>query len=295
MCPACGRSEHHAFGQKLGYDLEQCSRCGSIFINIGAIEPGALTTLYDRYYDHAQDRLSPAASGSLERLVRSYEPLCTTGRWLDIGFGQGLLLDIAEQHGWRCYGTEVAPSSLSYGERRGWIVTTDASTDPRFPPEGFDVVSMIEVIEHMAAPKAFLQAAARWLRPGGLLHITTPNAESLNRRLLGVQWSIFSPPEHIIVWTAGALHRALTEAGFIKLQIRTEGLNPSEILSRWRRDENAPPVDRHRAAVAWNEAMTRSSGRRALKTGINRGLSLLRMGDTLKARGFCNPHLRPTE
>src|SRR6185503_1825119 len=92
-----------------------------------------------------------------------------------------------------------------------------------------------------------------------------------------------SPPEHVTIWTGSGLSVALTKAGFQARRVRTEGLNPSEIIARYkRRDQTAPPVDRNNAAFALNNAFQSSPFRRALKAGVNRCLNAFRIGDTLK-------------
>jgi len=52
----------------------------------------------------------------------------------------------------------------------------------------FDIITMIDFIEHVGAPMSILVKASRLLRPGGQLVILTPNADSLSRRLMGLRW-----------------------------------------------------------------------------------------------------------
>lgn len=282
QCPACGGTSAERFGCKNHYTLWRCLPCGTVFIN-EVTDKRELDQLYDHYYDGARFEIPSVVARSLERLVASFEPLRQTGRWLDIGYGEGGLLSIAEQHGWQCYGTEISPPALAYGQQRGWTVSADAEQDARFPAQGFDVVTMIEFLEHVPAPDRFLRAAARWLRPGGVLYITTPNAQSLNRWVLGLSWSVFAPPEHVTIWTVRGLVAALTRNGFTLRQVRTEGLNPAEMLARWRSRNGAEiTVNRNQAAFALNEALSGSPARRALKSGINHCLSLFKIGDALK-------------
>jgi SAM-dependent methyltransferase len=272
----------------------ECPECGVLYTREQATG-AALGELYDHYYDRAPFAAPPpAVRASLARLVRSFEGVRHTGRWLDVGFGEGGLLGEAEAQGWRCHGTEIAPPSLRYGERRGWVVSADAAADERFPAHGFDVVSMVELLEHVPQPDALLREAAHWLRPGGVLYITTPNAASLNRRLLGLNWSVVAPPEHLTLWTAQGLGRALGRAGFRLPQFRTEGLNPAELLARVRRQRTAwGGSTRNEAGLALNAAFSEGRFRPALKTCINRGLSILRIGDTLKVRVLRRPFSAP--
>jgi SAM-dependent methyltransferase len=280
QCPACG-GRGSLLGRKNGHVVRGCAACGSLFTDAAA--PQSLTELYDHYYDRATFTMNVAAAATLDALAASLAPARHTGRWLDVGFGEGGLLDVAGRHGWQCFGTEVSPGALAYGARRGWTVTAEAEADPRFVPGGFDVVTMIELLEHVPAPTPLLSAAARWLRPGGLLYLTTPNAASLNRRLLGLDWSIVSPPEHLVIWSAAGLRKQLTQAGFAVRTLRTEGLNPFEIKARWRK----PPAgstapSRNTTGFALNQAFASSPWRRGVKRGINHLLSLFRLGDTLK-------------
>jgi 2-polyprenyl-3-methyl-5-hydroxy-6-metoxy-1,4-benzoquinol methylase len=250
----------------------------------------ALDELYDHYYDHAAFELPPVVAASLDRLARSLAPFRVTNRWLDVGYGEGGMLTVAERHGWSCHGVDISPRALEYGAERGWVVAADASNDHRFPAGGFDVVTMIELIEHVTTPDEFFQSAARWLRPGGLLYITTPNASSLNRRVLGLDWSVIAPPEHQMLWSARGLCQALAGAGFVPRWVRTEGLNPSELCARVRPPRTgAPPVSRNQAGLALNEVFSRSPWRRSLKGAINRVLSVLGIGDSLKVWAIRGP------
>jgi len=242
-----------------------------------------IVDLYARYYERATFDTDRHVVRSLEKLVKSSEPFRKTGRLLDLGYGEGALLGIAERRGWICSGTEVSPQALDYGRRRGWTVTEDPANDPRFGEGAFDVVTMIELLEHLPEPIRFVLDAARWLRPGGLLYITTPNAGSLNLRILGLRWSVVSPPEHLILWTVCALREVLDAGGFRVLRIRAEGFNPAEILATFRcGGTRRPSVDRVGTARALSEALSRGPVRRGAKALVNSALSSLHIGDTLK-------------
>lgn len=284
-CPACGRGPARRWGVKNGCPLYRCRPCGSVFASPDPHEapvPGPYD--YGCYYEHARFENPPMVAASLGRLVAWAERFRRTGRWLDIAYGEGGLLDIAEAHGWLCSGTEVSPQTIEYGERRGWVVGVRTAGDGRFPAGGFDVVTMIEVLEHVREPRALLGEAGGLVRPGGLLYITTPNAHSLNRWLLGRDWSIFSPPEHLTIWTARGLRQALAAGGGFEARIRTEGFNPVELWQRLRRPAgDGEPLDRNAAARALSATLAKGPLRRALKGAVNAGLNALCVGDTLKA------------
>jgi SAM-dependent methyltransferase len=293
ICPGCAGATAKPLGTKAAYALRCCASCGTIYTETPP-ESGALDELYDHYYDHQRFEIPRVVAASLDRLVRSFTKFRETNRWLDVGYGAGGLLTIAERHGWLCHGIEVSPAALRFGAQRGWVVAA-APEEALFPEGGFDVVTMIELIEHVTTPDAFLASAARWLRPGGLLYLTTPNANSLNRRILGLEWSVLSPPEHQTIWSPRGIRHALVRSGFVPRGVRTEGLNPSELRARVGSSRvgspraGIPPLSRNDAALALNEAFSRSRFRRGLKMAVNWGLSALRVGDTLKVWAVRGP------
>jgi len=289
-CPACRSSEYRPFGAKGGHALLHCGGCGTIYAGTRPCER-AIDELYDHYYDHASFKLHPVTGAALDRLARSFSALRSTNRWLDVGYGAGGLLSVAECHGWSCHGVEVSPRALRFGAERGWLVA-ESMAAACFPTAGFDVVTMIELIEHITEPDEVFARAARWLRPGGLLYVTTPNARSLSRRILGLDWSVIAPPEHLTIWSPQGLCEALVRAGFVPGRVRAEGLNPSELRARLRPARpGAPPFNRNRAALELNEIFSRSPFRRSLKAAINGGLSLLAAGDRLKVWATRGPGL----
>jgi SAM-dependent methyltransferase len=283
-CPAC-EAQPRAWRSKNGYSLAQCRTCGAIV----ALAPDGVmpapTDVYSEYHAAAGFVTPEVVEASLDRLASFAAPYRTSGAWLDLGFGEGSLLDVAERRGWTCFGTEVSPQALDHGSKRGWTVTVDPERDPRFERASFDVVTLIEVLEHVLSPRSYLRDAVRWLRPGGLLYLTTPNARSLNRRLLGTEWSIFCPPEHLCLMTRTALHRLLPACDLANVDVRAEGFNPAEVRARLARPRSSASVNRQAAGLALNQALSRSAPRRMVKGAVNALLNLVGAGDTLKARG----------
>jgi SAM-dependent methyltransferase len=282
-CPACSEERPtRVHGWKGGFPWVRCPCCASLFVERRALIGYAEAELYERQYQ-AVEQAPPVVTASIERLVRSCEPHRKTGRWLDLGFGQGDLLEAAAAQGWECFGTELARPALERGAARGWIVGSPAECDERFPPAGFDVVTMIEIVEHVVDPTSLLSAVASWLRPGGVLYLTTPHAGSLNWRILGMAWTVVAPPAHLTLWSTAGLARALTRAGLQVRQMRTEGLNPAELVARLRRLRDRGEFNRAAEGAELNTSLSRTAPRRLLKRLANEALSLSRLGDTIKA------------
>ncbi|HTR61660.1 MAG TPA: class I SAM-dependent methyltransferase [Candidatus Binataceae bacterium] len=95
---------------------------------------------------------------------------------LDISAGDGLSTRILKERGWRVIPTERKVS------RPGWVAA-DLISDLPFRSESFDLVLMLEVIEHLPDIPHSLREIARVLRPGGIAIVTTPNRLNVISRI----------------------------------------------------------------------------------------------------------------
>jgi SAM-dependent methyltransferase len=262
---------------KRGIPLRRCGCCGTLFAQVPQDrEPPP--SLYDSLYA-GEESAPQAIRRTIEEWVMAAAPYRLTGRWLDVGYGAGGLLAAATEHGWEAYGTEASAVALALGRQRGWRVAA-SSEELGCPAQSFDVISLVELLEHLPDPGAMLGRAAALLRPGGLAFITTPNARSLNCRLLGHRWAVVAPPDHRVLFTRKGLSSLLQRHGLAAFAIRTSGFNPSDIMRLMSR--RAQNVDRVAVGRAVLTAADASPMRRSIKRVLNALLDQTRMGDTLK-------------
>jgi SAM-dependent methyltransferase len=143
-------------------------------------------------------------------VVRHLVTLDTRTRWLDFGCGGGGLPRYAKaQVGCEAMGFEEGAIALK-ARKHGIAILERAELDAL---EGsFDVVTAIEVMEHVVDPLATLTQIRRLLRPGGVLFYTTGNARPFRERL--TSWSYFTPEIHISLYEPSSMERALRLTGF---------------------------------------------------------------------------------
>jgi SAM-dependent methyltransferase len=84
------------------------------------------------------------------------------------------------------------------------------------PP--FDVIVMIEVIEHLRQPRQLLSELRGLLRPGGHIFVTTPNVASLKSRLEGVRWANVAWSAHLAYFDRRSIVAVLRMAGFAEVE-----------------------------------------------------------------------------
>jgi SAM-dependent methyltransferase len=87
-----------------------------------------------------------------------------------------------------------------------------------FGDAAFDIVTLLDVIEHVRDPLGLLGEARRLLRPGGRIALTTPDLSSLSARLLKSRWP-YVLPEHVIYFDRGTIRRALRQAGLTPVRV----------------------------------------------------------------------------
>jgi 2-polyprenyl-3-methyl-5-hydroxy-6-metoxy-1,4-benzoquinol methylase len=139
--------------------------------------------------EHPRETIRQYEWRGVLRAVRSLVEVTPRTRWLDYGCGNGGLLRYCRE----ATGCDVA------GHDEGWIRDRAAHAGiPILDAEEldaragtYDVVTAIEVLEHLVDPLEGLQSIRRLLRPGGLFFYTTGNAEPFRDRL--TSWDYVSP------------------------------------------------------------------------------------------------------
>jgi SAM-dependent methyltransferase len=287
VCPSCSANDAKREGEKNGYEILFCRRCGTLYTSGNGAGPTVYN--YEDYYHERNTTTPEIVARRLDETVSQFASFKKSNRLLDVGCGAGALLEAARRAGWSAEGVEVSRSSVDYIRALDFKVFHGTLEEARFDDETFDVVTAVELLEHVPQPRELIEEIARVLRSGGLFWATTPNCKGASARLLGSRWSMVSPPEHLHLFSAKGLHLILKDAGFRQIKIDTLGVNPFEIFHAMRskqvdqetvKEEKA--FDRVGTAYQLNSFFDESLARRALKTAINKTLNLTRMGDSLK-------------
>lgn len=126
-------------------------------------------------------------------------------RALDVGCGAGLLAEPLARLGAAVTGLDAAPENIAaavaHARPQGLTIDYRATPVERLEDSGFDLVTSMEVIEHVADPAAFVRALADKLAPGGLMILSTPNRTPLSRlAMITVGESIGGIPKDTHDW-----------------------------------------------------------------------------------------------
>jgi SAM-dependent methyltransferase len=276
-CPSCGSGPPDPLNRYAHAHLMHCPSCDLVFAGLIPTDRD-LDTAYDDYGHAWID--STITRDRYRDLLRSFEPHRQTNRILDFGCGAGFFLEEARAAGWEVFGNEYSGHAIHLALAKGLDVRRGALADANFGSAAFDVATAFEVFEHLRDPVHEAAELARVLRPGGLLYGTTPNFNSLSRRLLGPRWNVIEYPEHLCYFTSRAIESWLRRSGFKPARIETTGLS----VGRLRRSlgVSAPGNSQAETDEALRSAIEGSHVLARAKTLANLALSTAGLGDTLK-------------
>src|SRR3954469_24743088 len=106
---------------------------------------------------------------------------------LDVGCGAGLLAEPLARLGAKVTGIDASEELIAVARDHAAAMGLDIdyrAGDVEALEGQFDLITCMEVIEHVADPAAFVVAVARRLTPDGLLVMSTPNATSWSRLMM---------------------------------------------------------------------------------------------------------------
>lgn len=127
------------------------------------------------------------------------------GRLLDVGCGNGAMLRLMQDRGWRVEGIDVDPEAVSNARAKGLKVHHGSLLEQEFLDGTFDAIVMNHVIEHVPEPDGLLRECHRILKVGGRLVIVTPNVSSMLHKKFRQKWRGLEPPRHLHLFTRSSL------------------------------------------------------------------------------------------
>lgn len=149
--------------------------------------------------------------------IRNIQKFKPRGNFLDIGCSFAGFLNRARLHGYTPYGVEVSEYSSKFARKRGIEVHTGNFVDLQLPANFFDVITLIEVIEHLDHPRKVFDELTRIIKPGGLLVIQTANFSGRQARQHQQNYHYYLPG-HIYYYSLSNLQLALQQRGFSRFR-----------------------------------------------------------------------------
>ncbi|HUU53187.1 MAG TPA: class I SAM-dependent methyltransferase [Candidatus Bathyarchaeia archaeon] len=160
-----------------------------------------------------------------------------TGRLLDIGCGCGVFLEAAQKSGWKVKGIEPSIQSVEVAKRQYGLDVFTGTLQEHDENGKFDVITLINVLDHSVEPWKEINKANLLLKPGGTLYLRFPNgffhsflfnvSKKLSIERSITRFLVF----HEYCFTPGFIRRLLSDHGFTDIQIYNASLSGGSLIS----------------------------------------------------------------
>ena len=184
----CGNAELLQFGPEYG----ECQTCGSL-VSIRGLPDEELVVQNDQtdfygkeyWFDHQQQELgfpdikARARNDLPERNLHWLKALLKyrlpQADVLELGCSSGSFVALMRHAGYEASGVEMSPWVVAFGKETFDVPVSIGPVESLdFPPSSFDVIALMDVLEHLPDPEATMRYCLQLLKPDGLLLIQAP-------------------------------------------------------------------------------------------------------------------------
>lgn len=193
----------------------QCCNCSFVFIVDDTAEKSIIKSYImaeDPVYIGEMAARIKTFTNHLKRLNK-YFP--NKGKLLDVGACTGVFMNLSHKKGWKVWGIE--PSKWAVRQAKGLNIENNILKPDLFPKSFFEVITIWDVIEHFSDPLKALQTVFDYLKPGGVLAMTTMDVDSLTAKLLGKTWPWYMRM-HRVYFSKRTMKQILEKAGFTEIK-----------------------------------------------------------------------------
>ncbi|MFO7256976.1 MAG: methyltransferase domain-containing protein [Bacteroidota bacterium] len=228
-CPICGSPDSKHFVTIYEYPYHECAVCGHLYSKRPPTED-SVALLYN------EDKEGNVLSGQAEIYIQKElydkrvndiaapkvafvaESLKPGGKWVDIGAGVGDLVLAARKNGWDAVGFESDAHEVAFATQMGSnVVNKFLTPEDMVLLKDADVVSTINVLEHILNPKALVNSIAANLPVGAHFVFEVPRFPSLsalvNRCFPDLAARNIYAPDHLHLFSDRSAEIMLDEAG----------------------------------------------------------------------------------
>lgn len=240
-CRLCSSRKFRQYLTGRGYRIVQCQDCDLWYVNPqpSSRELAEFYSDFDRessWRGDGEERFDRAVRRQIRRIRRE-------GSVLDVGCSRGNFLLSMRAAGFSVHGVEPSPKNSDFARQNNGI-TTFTGTVEQFlasgAPARFDIITMLNVLEHLRDPKGILLELRQLLLDNGLIVLVVPDAR-LHAAVGGVRRKLgfsdpfwmnvtkhplvgFDPPPHLCSFQPKTVKLLLEGSGFRTILVRNAPL-----------------------------------------------------------------------
>lgn len=227
QCVLCGSTEYVLKFSKNGFQIIGCKNCNLVKTKIP--DHLDLELIYDESYfqggksdgyadyEGSQKVLKKEFSRTLGKVLK----VAKTGqnRLLEVGCAYGYFLDLAQKH-FKCSGIEISVSAAENAEKIcNNIICGIPDMETLNRIGDYDIVVMLDVIEHLPNPSETLKNISNFLPEGGIVLLTTGDFGSMYSKIAGKHWRLITPPQHLTFFSRNTICKLFEKHRFKVIEI----------------------------------------------------------------------------
>lgn len=223
-CLICGEETVFLL-KKDGFDEYICSKCGLSFVHPQPKAEWLRDEVYSfesGYQGNKTSNLSIENEG--KRFGRPLDFVALkkpNGEMLDVGCSNGQVMYWAKKRRLKPSGVEINKRTALMAKENGFDVFNGFLKDSNFQKNSFDLAFLGDVIEHVNNPKEFIGEVKSFLKPDGLVVVSTPNINCFWSkttlwlyRIFNIPWTSVTPPYHLFQFSYENLNILMKEFNF---------------------------------------------------------------------------------
>lgn len=240
-CCICAAGNDPIVGSALDYEyrstdkeffFHKCRNCDLVYLNPRP-SVSEFKTIYPSNY-HAYDFSEKAfgfvyrvrAKLEAKRALSWCEDVPMAAKILDVGCGDGFHLKLLRDYGiktWSLEGVDFDTRAVKKAREKGLNVHEGSLSETRLAVDSYDLVFMIQTIEHLESPPGMLSDIYKLLKPGGKLVIVTDNTDSVDFKWFKRKyWGGYHTPRHWNLFNKKSLALLGTKCGYQVVSIQTQ-------------------------------------------------------------------------
>lgn len=227
ICKICLSKRSSLLYQLPFFNVYKCHRCGTGFADKKFKQSDFDRIYAESYYDSwkgTDNKLSKEVKKQVKNMkIKTFDSYLKkitkieslkNKKLLDVGCATGYLLEKAKQLGAEVHGVEYSRFASREAQKKfPNKVFSGFLEQANYKRSFFDVITLIDVIEHVENPIKQMREVKRILKQNGLIIVVTPNLESLWSKLLKNKWTNLKE-EHIFYFTPSSLQLLIKKSGF---------------------------------------------------------------------------------
>lgn len=222
-CPVCGKPEFKNFlvvkdksVSQESFVIVQCENCSFKFTNPRP-DFASIGSYYESedYISHSNTNkglinkaYQVVRSIAVKDKVELVNKLVPKGAILDYGCGTGYFLSACQKDSWKVEGFEPNNTANKQATETLGKSIEKVSLD-HFQKESFEIITLWHVLEHVHTLNETFQQLLSLLKPGGVMLVAVPNADSQDAKKYGENWAAYDVPRHLYHFNQATMKRFL--------------------------------------------------------------------------------------